>query len=105
MATNPYATLADLGAYLGKEPPADSQRMLARAQDLIDISVKSAIYAVDANGNPTAATVIAAFSKACCAQVEYWINNGDEFDEVNKYSYWSIDGMSATRAPGAGSRF
>jgi len=97
---NAYATVDDLGAYLGKEPPADSQRMLARAQDLLDAALKSSPYAVDANGNPTDAAVIAAFNKAACAQVEYWIENGDEFAEIQKLRTASVEGIFWENAAG-----
>jgi len=101
MAT-PYATVTDLGAYLGTEPPADSQRMLARAQDLVDAALKSSWFAVDTSGNPTDTAVIAGLNKAVCAQVEWWISNGDEYDQINKYSSFSIEGISVTRSAGTG---
>lgn len=98
MAINAYATLSDLAAYLDDELPPDSQRMLTRAQEVIDAACISAMYAIDAAGeNPTDATVIAALNKATLAQVEWWIANGDEFDQMDRYSSFSVEGISVTR--------
>ena len=84
MALTPYASLEDLGAYLGAEVPADSQRLLARAMERVDYALTSSLYASDSNGNPTAATVLAALKLATCAQVEYWIANGDELGQLEQ---------------------
>jgi len=98
MATSPYATVDDLHAYLGAEPPADCQRLLARAQELIDSALVSSFYATDTNGNPTDAGVLAGFNKAVCAQVEWWLaNGGDEFEQMSQFVSFSIEGISATR--------
>ncbi len=95
---NPYATVDDLHAYLGAEPPADSQRLLARAQDLVDANLKASSYVIDANGNPTDASTIAAFNEACCEQVEFWIANGDELDALGNWTQYVMAGLSVTRA-------
>lgn len=100
MSVTPYATLADLGAYLGTEPDPDSQRLLARAQELIDDALTSAAYAVDVDGNPTDAIVIAALNKATCQQVEFWLTTGDEFGQLRKLRSYSIEGISVTQDPG-----
>lgn len=100
----PYATADDLGAYLGTEPPADSDRLLIRAQELIDATLTSAMYTSDSNGNPTDATVIGALRQATCAQVEYWITNGDELGTLDKYSSYSIEGISVSRGNVGSSR-
>lgn len=105
MAITPYATLDDLGAYLGSEPPADCARLLARAQDLVDAAMTGSMYAIDAAGeNPTDAAVVAALRKATCAQVEWWLADGDEFDQMTKFSSFSIEGISVARASGVGPR-
>jgi len=100
MATTLYASLADLSAYLGgAEPPATATRLLLRAQDLIDTALISSLFAIDdpTTGNPTDAGVLAALKKATCAQVEFWITNGDELDELGQWQSFSIEGISATR--------
>lgn len=101
MAVTPFASLEDLGAYLGAEVPADSARMLVEAQRKIEAALVSALYSTDAAGeNPTDATVIAALKIATCAQVKWWIDNGDEYDQAGQYTSFSIEGISATRLPG-----
>lgn len=67
-----YATLADLVAYLGpdREPPADADRLLERASELID---EAALYRIDP-ANPEHAE---AARKATCAQVEHWLEAGE----------------------------
>lgn len=72
--------------------------MLVHAQEVIDAALKAARYAVDTNGNPTDAGIIAALNKATCAQVEWWINNGDEWDQASTVSSYSIEGISVTRS-------
>ena len=93
-----YATLSDLNAYLGAEPPADSQRLLARAQEAVDAALRSSAYAVDTFGNPTDATVIAAVRDATVRQVEWWLANGDELNQQGQYSSFSIEGIAVTRS-------
>jgi len=95
---SPYATVDDLHAYLGTAPPADSQRMLARAQDLVDAVLNTSSYVTDTNDNPTDTATIAAFKTACCAQVEYWIANGDELDLQGNWTSYTMAGLSVTRA-------
>jgi hypothetical protein len=77
--------------------------MLVEAQRSVDAALKSAVYTTDAAGeNPTDAAVIAALKIATCAQVKWWIDNGDEYDQASQYSSFSIDGISVTRGAGVG---
>ena len=73
-----YATPVDLQNYTGVTSVSDDTRKLQRASDLLDSALRAAVYAVDTSGNPTDATVIAAFRDAVCAQVEWWRETGDE---------------------------
>jgi len=95
---SPYATVDDLHAYLGVDPPADSQRLLARAQDLVDASLNSSQFTTDSNGNPTDSATLAAFKTACCAQVEYWIASGDELNLQGNWVQYTMAGLSVTRS-------
>lgn len=97
MAVNPYATLDDLAAYLGEEPPAGAQRLLARAQELVDAETTHSLYAVDVNGNPTNAGVIAALKTATIAQVEDWLSSGDELNEMGQWQSITFEGTSLQR--------
>lgn len=80
-----YATEADLTGWLpsGVAPEAgDADRLLARASDLLDTDVLyAAVYEVDtATSLPTDPDVIDAFRDAACAQVEYWLEVGEDID-------------------------
>lgn len=76
-----YATAADYQEFSGQTPPADIDRLLARASELLDSEVlPAAWYTTDTNGMPVDATVAAAFSQAACAQVEFWGEMGEDVD-------------------------
>jgi hypothetical protein len=77
--------------------------MLVEAQRMIEAALVSAVYTVDAAGeNPTDTAVVAALKIATCAQVKWWIDNGDEYDQASQYSSFSIEGISVTRGAGVG---
>lgn len=90
-----YATVDDLTAWL---PPSvtfdegDAPRLLMRASELMDQTVR-AFYSVDANGIPTDTATATALNKATCAQVEQWLEVGEEND---------IDGLAGTNVAVAG---
>lgn len=69
-----YATAAQLAAYLSRSEgdlPADSSRLLTRASELID---QAALMRIDsANADQAAAA-----RDATCAQVEFWLEVGEE---------------------------
>lgn len=62
-------------------PPTDTERLLLRASELIDDYIRTAIYDVDTDGEPTDADDIAALRDATCAQVEFW-RDSDEEDDI-----------------------
>jgi len=76
-----YATSSELVTFTGAEMPADADRLLLRASELIDDYTRTAIYDVDTDDFPTDAAVVAAFRDATCAQVEFW-SAGDEEEDV-----------------------
>jgi hypothetical protein len=92
-----YATDGDFVAYTGQEPPADINRRLQRASDLIDERLIGAFYATDGNGNPTDANMIAALKNATCAQVEYWIETGDELGTSEQFEILQIGSVVLNR--------
>jgi hypothetical protein len=96
MATSPYATPADLAAWIGVAVPTDGARLIRNACILLDANLIGFAYPTDANLNPTDAVTIQAFNDATCAQVEYWIQNGDEFGDGNNIASYSIEGASVT---------
>lgn len=92
-----YATAADYQAYSGQTPPADIDRQLARASELLDSDVlMTAWYNTDpATGLPTDATVAAAFSNAVSAQVEFWNEGpGEDVDISGPIQGVTIGSMS-----------
>jgi hypothetical protein len=77
-----YATAAQYQTYSGQTPPADIDRLLTQASRLLDSRVlRSSWYDVDeTTGMPTDSEVLAAFSDAACAQVEFWGEVGEDVD-------------------------
>jgi hypothetical protein len=74
-----YATSDDLAAWLGKDAPADAARLLTRASALLD-GVVYVSFAVDDAGLPCDAGVAETMRDAACAQVEFWLEVGEEHD-------------------------
>lgn len=101
----PYAVTADVIAFMGAQaqipdPPYDTAeitRLITRACELCDNWLNSYAFAVDSIGNPTDATLLNALNGAVCAQVEFWISNGDELDEMGQWQQFSIEGVTMTR--------
>ena len=78
-----YATTTELQAYLGTASlPADAQRLLDRASDLVDFVTLGKI-------NVSIPYQEQAAQNATCAQVEYWITMGEDTD-ISGASYESI---------------
>lgn len=69
-----YATQADAAAYMGIEVaalPTDIDRLLTQATHLVDYVTLNQIDITDADHEQAA-------QDATCAQVEYWINHGED---------------------------
>jgi hypothetical protein len=78
-----YATIAQLQVYLGGASlPADAQRLLERASDLIDYSTFGKL-------DPNDSGQMEAAKNATCAQVEYWLQVGEDVD-LSGYTFDSI---------------
>jgi hypothetical protein len=93
-----YATTADLAHYLEAAPPADARRKLRRASRRVANYIRLAVYAADdVTGMPTDATIIAAVRDATCAQVEWWMETGDETGAGAQYQQVSIGSLSLGR--------
>ncbi|MGW3057688.1 hypothetical protein ACWC98_17450 [Streptomyces goshikiensis] len=102
-----YATPEQLTAWTGKPPPADADRLLARASEDVDDALKTALYDTDGTGMPTDPVVLAAFSDAACAQVEYQLAAGvdgtgadDRWESVTLGPLAMSGRRSGTQAPG-----
>jgi len=97
-----YATTDQLRTYLGGvQLPQDHKRMLDRASELIDDALIGVVYDVDASGNPTDDDVETALANAVCAQVEWWIETGDEHGLASQFSSVSAGSVSLVRANSA----
>jgi len=92
-----YATAADYAAYTGQSAPADADRLLARAAEVITQAMKTGLYAVDSGGVPTAATIRAALRDATCAQVAYWTLTGDEQGTSGEWDQVQIGSVRLAR--------
>jgi hypothetical protein len=66
-----YATPTQVAAWLGDTAPDDVARLILRASELID-----AVTMGNIDSDDTAH--LAAAQAACCAQVEYWVQNREE---------------------------
>lgn len=78
-----YATEADLTAWLAAGTVVDdADRLLQRASELLDDTVTSGFAVDTVTDLPTDTDVAAAMRDACCAQVEYWLEVGEDHDVV-----------------------
>ena len=91
----PWLSAAQL-ALLGDDAP----RVLQRATEVIAENVTVG-YFVDVDGNPTEGYVIAALRDACCAQIEQWMEVGEDNDIAGYPSstFISGGGLSVNRLP------
>lgn len=96
MATS-YATAEDLAGWLPaekmEEVRGNADRLLRRATELIDDHVTYPYRVDDTTKLPTDTTIAGVMRDACCAQVEFWIEVGEEND---------IDGLAGTQVAVAG---
>ncbi|MBK6015619.1 hypothetical protein [Streptomyces sp. MBT53] len=60
------------------QPPADAERLLARASEDIDDALLTAVYRTDSAGMPTDPKVVTALADAVRDQIEYWAATGDD---------------------------
>ncbi len=78
-----YADQAALDAFTplaATLTPSEAARLLQRASELVDDKVRAA-YAIDTGTSlPTDTDVATALSDATCAQVEFWLEVGEEHD-------------------------
>jgi hypothetical protein len=79
-----YATAAAYTTYTGQAPVANIDVQLADATRLLEAEVFRFCYfsADSVTGMPTDAAVLAAFSDAVCAQVQWWAEVGDSIGAI-----------------------
>lgn len=79
-----HATAAELTDWLPSSTPEvdDAERLLVRASEVVDATVTVA-YDVDADTTlATDETLAGALRDATCAQVEFWLEVGEEHDVI-----------------------
>jgi hypothetical protein len=67
-----YATPADLAAPPWSSNPTNAAALLRAASGLVTAATRGAVYAVDADGMPTAPLIVTAFRDAVCSQAVTW---------------------------------
>ncbi|AZO95277.1 hypothetical protein [Halocella sp. SP3-1] len=83
-----YATSQDVTDYTGiTSLPSDIDRLISRAEELIDETTRGKIDTDNANHMEAA-------KKATCAQIEYWLSNSEEVDISNMPHNFSIGSFS-----------
>jgi hypothetical protein len=95
-----FATTAQLAAFLGVAEaalPADADRLLDRASEFID-TVSRGRYSPD---DEVESEVIDRMVKATCAQVEFWIENGEGADTGGAVVSYRAGSVSVTRSAGS----
>lgn len=96
-----HATLADLTEWLGATPPANGERLLRRASELVDAHTTTEYDTDDVTGLATDSEecgYLAALRDATCAQVEQWILAGEHNDIDGMAGQdVSVGGLSVTR--------
>lgn len=80
MTTVAYADATALEEFTGTDAPEGAARLLARASELLDDRVRRTFTVDDDTDLPTDTDIAAALSDAACAQVEYWVEVGEEHD-------------------------
>jgi hypothetical protein len=96
-----YATSAELSAFLpAGTTVTDADRVLARASERIDGTVMAPFTVDTLTGLPSDPDIAAAMRDATCAQVEQWLEVGEENDiDGLAGTEVSVTGYSGRRAP------
>lgn len=92
-----YATTAELADYLGVDEadlPSDASRLLDRASEVVDYLTLNRVDTDDIDN-------LQAAQKATCAQVEFWIENGEGAEFQGNVKSYSIGKTSVTFASGS----
>lgn len=96
-----HATVEQLTEYLGREAPANAERLLDRASEVIDECLVTAVYSTNTAGVAIDAEVLTALQKATCAQVEFWLAGDEEDDILGPTQGVSLGGMAIEQGAGA----
>ena len=91
-----HATTAQLATWLGVdegELVADASRLLDRATEVVDDAVVSPYDDTDSD-------TLDALADATCAQVEFWLEVGEEHDISGQRGEIETEGLRIARLPG-----
>lgn len=97
-----YATVDELHSYVSASADLgdEADRWLERASELIDDTVRASFAVDDTTNLPTDTAVIAAMRDATCAQIEFWLEVGEDHDvEGLADRQVSIHGLSLQALP------
>lgn len=100
MTLTAYATEEELTIWLPSSTtlPDDVDRLLERASDVLDEHIRLP-FDVNTSGEVTDTELAVILSDACCAQVEHWLEVGEENDlDGLAGTQISVDGYSGLRA-------
>lgn len=100
VAGSSYATLSDLASFLAVDEAslsADAPRLLERASEVVDHYTHGRI---DTDNTTHTATA----KKATCAQVEYWLNQGEDEDVKRQISGYTAGKTQVQFSDGKPSR-
>lgn len=92
-----YATTTQLAEYLHAAAPLESPKLLTDASRALDDALLTALYDTDDDGMPTDLDVVAAFTEAVCAIVEWWEETGDPVGADGGWQSATAGPVSLTR--------
>jgi hypothetical protein len=87
-----HATTGQLATWLDDDAPDGAEHLLDRATELIDEHIVST-YDIDDDD------VKAALADATCAQVEFWLEVGEEHDVSGQRGQISVAGLQISKLP------
>lgn len=97
-----YATAAQLTTFTGAAAPANADRLLLRASEVIDQALRTSVYDADATTRlPTDSATLQAFADATCAQVEFWLASDEEDDILGPVQGVVLGGLQIQHGAGS----
>lgn len=100
MTYEAYATEEDLAEWLPSGTDvSDGPRLLKRASQLLDATVTTPFCIDSTTGLPTDTTYAEAMRDACCAQIEFWLDVGEEHDIEGLTGGVAIGSLRLDRLP------
>lgn len=95
-----YATIRDLEAWTGRNPPGNAGSLLRSASVLVEDATLTAVYSTDKDGMPRNPNIAKTFRDATCEQVRFWADNGLD-PQADTLTVSTQAGVSAKTISGA----